>query len=472
MLFKWVLLLVFLTGCHHCYRGRPLSLDCTDLEEQVEKGKSSDSFCTGNWETDAWWLFFEDPELTKLIELSLACHPDMKVAEARICLAKQQAMEAQSALFPHLFFIGDIFRQKASEYGSLRGGLGWFTETTLLLQANYEIDLWRKNRSIFYAAIDRYLAWVAEAEQAKLILSTSVANAYFNLQIHRERLTIAEERLIERKKVYDLFAQQFSQGIIAESKLFETDLEMKLIQEAIDMLIGLIAIDEHVLSALVGNVSCEAPSMECIDPEVFLSKPVPLPASLPFDLLARRPDIIAQKWRVEAACFEIKAAQARFFPNLNLLAYIGFQSILIDKLFSYDALTMHGEATGVLPLFTGGKLCAQLGVAQETLEIAIQEYNQTVLDAIQQVSDAITDLITADEREKSAVQAIQDAKAILNLNENKFSHGIANLLPVLEAEDDLLIQEDILAQIELERLQAALALIQAIGGGYYDCSFE
>jgi len=475
--FLFIFLMLILSSCfRHCYRSHPYTLYQTNLSENVQTAFSSEAVIAGEMCYEAWWRFFQDPQLDRLIEVSLLCHPDIKIADARIRLACEEARIARSALFPHIFGIADVKRQKVSELGEgfVPGLPDLFTETTLKLASSmYELDIWQKNRSLYFGALDQMQAKIADFEEAKLLLSTTIAAVYFDMQMKLARKELTEERLKARKELFDLHKQQFNFGTISEFRLYQVDTEVQLLKDLILQLDAEIALDKNALAALVSNTGCvckedgELTNM----PAAKLNISFPLPATLPIDLLNRRPDITAKKWLVEAACYDIKAARANFFPRIDLMGWIGFQSIKINKLFRGQELIALGEATATLPLFLAGKLQAQLGVAQETLEIAIERYNQTVLNAVQQVSDALSNLTISLERERSVALAIQDATNLLNLTKEKYEHAVYSKLPVLNALENMYIQKDLEVRIQLARFEAAIELIRAIGGGYHERCF-
>lgn len=371
----------------------------------------------------------------------------------------------------------DVQRKKISELGEgfVPGLPTLITQTTLkLTSAVYELDIWKKNRSIYSASLDLAQAKRAEYEEARLLLSTALAGIYFDLQMKWARKEVTQERLTARRELYTLHRQQFDLGIISEFRLYETDTDVQLLQDFIYVLDGEIAIDQHALAALAGNVSCLCGIDGRLEvaPAAQFHTPFPLPSTLPIDLLARRPDVTAQKWRVEAACFGIKVAQANFFPRIDLLGWIGAQSIVIGKLFRGETLIGLGDGAAALPLFLAGKLQGDLGVAREDLEIAIGGYNQTILNAVQQVSDALSDLQIATKRKLAVENALQDATRLLDLTKQKYEKGVINKLTFLNALENVFIQQDLQVQVQLARFEAAVELIRAIGGGYYDtCSF-
>lgn len=471
---SFLFLLLFFSGCFsHCYRARPLQLIETDLQENVSQAFSSQSVEEGEWIGERWWEFFKDPQLSQLIDLSLACHPDIKVAEARILLACHQAMEARSILYPYLYLFGDVFREKLSELALpfVPGVPEYITNTTLrFTNLSYELDIWKKNRSLYYAALDEMHARSADWEEVKLLLSTAIASAYFDLQMNLERINVTRERLTAREELYVILKQQFDFGIISEFNLFQVDTEVQRLKDLLAELEGAVEIDKHAVAALVGNATalcCEkAPTLA--DLVAQFDQPFPMPATLPIDLLARRPDITAQKWRIEGACYNIQAAKARFFPQIDLRALIGVESIKIGQLFTGKAVEFLAGASGLLPIFTAGQLRAQLGFSQESLEVAIQTYNQLILKAIQEVSDALTHLQTSDKRLQDVVLSIQDASALYDLTSQRFTQGIDNKVALLNAIENLLVQQDLKVQVKLARFESAVELIQSIGGGYYD----
>lgn len=462
-----------LTGCFRPYeKPLPYSLRQTDLTKNVERVFATDVVSVGEIAGEAWWMFFQDPQLSGMIELSLISHPDIKSAEFRINRACEQARVVRSALLPHLFGVVEVERKKISKLGQgfVPGFPDLFTETTLgLATARYELDIWQKNRSLYQASLGEIQATRADLEQAKLILSTTIAAVYFDLQMQLARQQVTGDRLSARQELYNLHKQQFDLGIISEFRLYQVDSEVQLLKDLLLQIQADVALDHHALAALIGNTV--GLSYENISPSAEFNTPFPLPSTLPIDLLVRRPDITAQIWRVEAACFDIKAARANFFPRIDLMGWLGFQSIKIAKLFRGDTLIALADGVATLPIFVAGKLQGELGVAQENLGIAIEDYNQTVLDAVQEVSDALTHLMSADERKKSLEMAIQDATHLYSLTDQKYQHALSTKLTVLNALENLLIQKDLAIQIQLDRFEAAVELIRAIGGGYYDCRY-
>ncbi len=457
-----------LAGClSHTYRGSPLPLECTDFAVQVQRGLGSGVVCSGDYFGRCWWSFFEDPQLNQLIELALTCHPDIKMAEARIALAYDEALERRSKLFPHLFGFASATREKVSEFGSrVQGAKDLFTEVSFSLGSSlFELDLWKRNQSLYRAALCETAAEIAEYAEVELLLSKAIASVYVALQFDLERLAITQKRLQTRKQVYNLLYQQFKNGIIDEFHLYSTDIEVQVLRDEVYKLEAVVGINRHALAALVGNISCCSEGIEVM-PAAMFEKPVPLPRSLPIDLLARRPDVVASQWQIEAACFDVRAAKAEFFPRIDLVGSVGNESFKLGQLLTGKTLTVLGEALSVLPIFTAGKLRAKLGIAHERVEIAVERYNQTVLLAVEQVSDALTTLQSSHARVEALQNSIQDAMQLYSLTEQRFTQGVANRIAVLNALEDLLVQRDLEKRADLDRFLSAIDLMRALGGGY------
>ncbi len=457
---------LILGGCSpYCYRSYPYALSRTDIEPHVEKAFDEKVVEKGELGSE-WWRFFKDPQLNGLIELSLSNHPSIQLADARIRLACAQSQIARSALYPHIYGVADVKREKVSKFGE--GFVPTIptvvTQTTFKLASTlYELDIWGKNRSIYFAALDEVQALRADMDEAELLLSTALTAVYFDLQNKRARIELNRERLKAREELYALHRQQYNLGIIPEFRLFEVDTDVQLIRDLILVLEEEAEIDQNAIVALTGQAA-----KVIGEPTATFQTPLPLPASLPIDLLKRRPDVRAQIWRIQAACYGVNVAKAQFFPRIDLLGWLGFQSILIEKLFRSATLIALADGASSLPLFTAGKLCGELGVAREEVEIAVLGYNQTVLDAVQQVSDALAELSFADHRKEAIQKANQDARELFDLTDQKFHQGIINRLTLLNALENLYVQKDLELEIELARFEAAVDLIRAIGGGY-DC---
>lgn len=456
-----------LVGCTFCPNSTPLPLCCTDLGYQVQNSLQTNSFCSGQF-CENWWEMFHDPSLTELIQIALAYNPDILIAEHRILLARAYALEAKSRLHPHLFLLGTLTREKASRYAfQIPRDFGlYFTEASLLLEATYEVDLWKKNRALYYAEIGETFAKIAEQNEVALLLSVAVAENYFRFQMHTRAKKGLEEQIRVNQELNALSSKRMTNGISREDPILQTDTEIRLLEEQLAVMEEMVAIDAHSLQALTASIVCNQLDTDALCLQSSYEEKFVLPETLPFDLLARRPDVVAYRFLVEAQGFRIHAARAKFFPSLDLLSFIGFQSFRLAEFFTYKALNILGEAIGALPIYTAGKLQAELSEAEQEFEILLQKYNQTVINAVWEVSSAMSSLIANDQKKREIMQKIVDYRSLLFLSEKRVINGIENRLYYLQAKSKLLQAEVLSITIELQRLESILKVIRAIGGGY------
>ncbi|MCH9610818.1 MAG: Outer membrane protein OprM [Chlamydiales bacterium] len=418
---------------------------------------------------EQWWTLFGDSQLNCLIEAALEQNPTIEEAQRRVNLAYEVALESRSKLLPYLDAWGEAERNKLSLYGfglpgfipllaPLNRNFNWIN---MLLRGSWEIDIWGKNRNLFLSKLDDTTATYADMLQAKVVLATSVASAYFNLQSHQRQLEVLIEQAEDKGGVARLLNQRFRKGMADEFWVYREDSALALIIDQIERMRGIIESDKHALAALVANqVELE------VVPVASFEKPFPLPACLPLELIKRRPDIRAQIWRIESSTKRVKAAKARFLPNLDLFGTVGFISFFWDRLVQAQTFDYEVGGNSTLPLYTGGDLCARLGQSEQEMEIAIAQYNQTLLKAVREVSDALSDLKTADERLDAINDALDDAVLLYDLTNQKYERGIETLVSLLNARYSVMVQELTRQEIELMRMEALVALVRSIGGGY------
>ncbi|MCH9609524.1 MAG: Outer membrane protein OprM [Chlamydiales bacterium] len=455
-----------------CFSARSCS-DCfelsrTDLCENVEQSLASSSFIEGDYPNRSWWEIFCDPQLNCLVEIGLKESPNIKVAQARINLAYEEAIETRAKLLPYFDLLTSYSRQRESLYdigipafvSLVEGDNLFFNTATTLLRGSYEVDIWSKNRNQYYSDLSLLQARMTEKAEAELILASAISKTYFNLQNHLTQREILAKQLKAKKEAYDLLNERFYRGMGDEFFVYIFDREVALIQDDLIQMEGMIEMDHHALAALVGQ------SVEIDTPTAHFEKRLQLPSTIPFDLLSRRPDVKSSLWMIQSKGYDVKVAKARFFPNLDLSAFVGSTAFLVSKFFSPSALKLFGDAASVLPLYTGGELRAKLGQSQASLDLSVDQYNQTVLLAVQEVSDAMTKLRTSDQRLIKVDRSVADSEALYDLSRQKYTHGIDTNIRVLNALSNVYIQQLLQSEIQLNRMISIVEVIRSIGGGY------
>jgi NodT family efflux transporter outer membrane factor (OMF) lipoprotein len=187
---------------------------------------------------------------------------------------------------------------------------------------------------------------------------------------------------------------------------------------------------------------------------------------LPVDLLGRRPDVAAARWRVESAARGVAASEAAFYPNVNLVAFAGLQAVGLSKLFdASDAIVGGGPALS-LPVFNRGELRGALQAQQAQYDLAVGQYNQSLIDSIHEVADVMTNWEATDKESADARAALESAQRSYELTRERYSAGLDNYLSVLSAENQVFTAQALLAELQSRRLTVSTDLIRALGGGY------
>lgn len=471
IMFSWrplAVLLLFLQACSIPQHTADLRPDAAPtLSKSEEKALDSTLFTLGEWPSANWWEMFKDCQLNALVEKALRDSPTLKKAAARVEHAKQIAMKRRSTLFPQLYGSAQTDWEYLSKDGLFRSIAPTvpptYDETTVGISFEYEFDFWGKYTKIFKAAVGEKRAQEAEKYQAALVLSVSVAEVYFDIQMDMARLKILGDTLKDRREFYDLRQARVVNGLdnniirnIAEQDVFSLQKMIVRTEERLQT-------NHHLLHMLLG----EGPDVkEEIHYKQTQLKNFQLPKEISLNLVARRPDLMAQIWRVEAAAKLIGAAKADFYPNVNLYAFGGFDSLQFHNLFTWANKVGTLLPAINLPIFTGGKLTANLREKAAAFEEAVYHYNELVLRAVREVADELTIMQkvgTELHLQKKLVKSKAQDLALMNA---RFSQGVSNFLDVLHSEEEVLSQQLIAIDIEYVQLTSALRLIKALGGGY------
>ncbi len=442
------------------------SVSAYPMDKTMAKALSSPVFRSGDWPANDWWKQFGDVQLNTLMAAALADNPDLKIARARLEIARQETTIARSGLFPELGASASVTREKFSENGLFPPPIAGSTHNQgqLSLDFGYDLDLWGQTREEVRARIGEAKAAAAEAAQARLAIATTLAGVYFGLQGDTMRLAVAQEALTQRQDFERLVGLRASAGLETQLAVKQADVDVASDQASIVRLQNAVATGKRAIAALIGKGPDSAESISV--PSSHFDDPFPVPERLPIDLLARRPDVMARRWLVEAAAHEIGVARAGFYPNISLTAQIGQQSLDLNKLLdSGSVFGLVGPAIN-LPIFEGWRLRANLNVRYAQYDIAIEQYRRSLIDAAREVADRLASIESVTQelaRQTQARKASEDAYHIAML---RYKAGVSDYLTVLLVQRDLLRQRDIEAGLRARHLQTVLALIKALGGGY------
>lgn len=430
-----------------------------------------------------WWTLFQDDQLENFIQTALSKNPTLQQVHARILAAHASAQNARSLLFPTLGWGADVARQKFSQTGIIpfnthplpgmtplpaTGGVNhipvYFTQYETELTLNYEFDLWGKNRNRWHAALTLLQAKIADESFSRLQMSIAVAQLYFDLQIAYQRKELAEAFAENKSRYFQYIQQRVRANLENAIALNSAEIEQASARQALLQIHEEIISWEYQLKAYLAD-DFQNP----VDPLQIDSKnlpKIPLPEDLPLNLIARRPDLIAQLWLIESAGREIEIAKAGFYPDLNLAAIFGFQTLHPGKLFQWPSAFFDVDPAVSLPIFDGGKLAANLSASQARYDVAIFQYNQLVLNAAKEVLDGIATL-------RNTHQQLAEYEKMTGFQEKLYAFTVLRMTHNLNSNLDVLVNEgNVLRARDRELmalgsvLHAMLVLIKALGGGY------
>lgn len=421
----------------------------------------------GSWPSDDWWTLYGDPQLNALMAEALADSPTLAVAEARLHRAQAAVQLQRSTTLPQIIGEASISEQKQSyNYLSPHNFTpqGWNDYGRTTLDFSWELDFWGKNRAALAAATSDADAARADAAQARLTLSTSIAAAYAELAHLYSVLDTARSALQIRTETAELFRRRFENGLETRGSVRQVDARREAAEADVLSIGEQIGLQKNQLAALVGAGPDRG--LAITPPSAQVSREFALPTQLSVNLLGRRPDIAAARMRANASAAKIKQARAEFYPDVNLAAFIGLQSLTLNMLTkSGSSIGSVGPAIS-LPIFTGGRLRGQLRGAEAEYAEAVANYDRTLVQALQDVANAAVSqrsLAPQIARTNDAVTAAQEAWRIQS---NRYEGGLATYLDVLNAQDYLLSNLRTQADLRSRALSLDVALIRALGGGY------
>jgi NodT family efflux transporter outer membrane factor (OMF) lipoprotein len=414
-----------------------------------------------------WWTAFGDPTLDALVERALADNPTLKASQARVERAHAVVASAEAARRPQLNGEADVTREHLSANGIFPPPLGGSTLTlsNLQAQASWDLDLFGRNRAALESAVGSELAAQADRAAARLVLATNVARTYLQLaRLHTQR-DVAARALEQRSETFNLVRQRVQGGIDTNVELRQSEGALPETRQQIEALDEQIAITRHALAAL----TAQAPdALDALAPRLSDLRTVALPSAVPADLLGRRPDISAARWRIEAATQDVAIARAEFYPNVNLSAMIGLSTIGYDKLLSAGSKQWSVGPAITLPIFDAGRLRANLRARAADVDVAVETYNASVLDAVRDAVDQIGSLRSIDRQRAQQAEATAAAESAYDLATQRYRAGLGTYLTVLTAESNVLLQRRQSADLDARALDTEVALVRALGGGYAD----
>lgn len=418
------------------------------------------------WPKRSWWKDFGDEQLNRLVDNALDGQPQLRVAEARVRAAQALVGIAGAPLYPSVNAHVSSERERFSEHGTVPPPIAgtWQTINNASLGLDYELDFWGKNRATLNAAVDRVHATQVDLQASRLMLSIAVVRTYLRLDSAYALQDLLQATLAQRQKILALTHARVKAQVDSNLELTQAESALPAVQEQLEAIGGTIALLRNQLAALEGEGPDAGLTLE--RPHVAIGGPVRIPSNLPVDLIGRRPDVVAQRWRVEAERQDIKVARAQFYPDISLNAFVGLQHLGFSGLLSAGSRVLGIGPAISLPLFEGGRLRGNLAFNQAGYDAAVERYNATVLTAVHDVVDQLTALAWIDRQQDEQDQAIDLSQRAYDLAIARYRNGLANYLQVLSAEGQVLAQERRQIGLYEHRRELRVELIRALGGGY------
>ncbi|MDY7578897.1 efflux transporter outer membrane subunit [Herbaspirillum sp. RTI4] len=420
----------------------------------------------GEWPRIDWAGRFGDPQLSALIEEALANNPSLQQAQARIAAAGALAESKGAPLLPTVDAQASVIRNRFSEssiYPPPYGG-GWYNDKVALVHVGYELDLWGKNRSALDQALSREKAAQASGQEVRLTIAATVASVYNQLAALYTQQTILTNIVTQRSQLQSITKDRVTTGLDPQSERnqsrgTEADARAQLVENE-----GQIVLTRQQLGALLGKGPDRGLQIATPHLNEFIS--ANLPEQLPLNLLGRRPDIVAARWQVEAAQSGISVAKAKFYPDINLSASYGFDSLLSRNPFTAASRSINLGPAISLPLFEGGALRANLKGEYATYELSVANYNQTLNDAFADVAHQIAAIHSIQRQLPIRREAINAAESVWQSAQQRFRIGLVSKLAVLNAETAFLAQQQLMAALQANSRALQIGLIKALGGGF------
>jgi NodT family efflux transporter outer membrane factor (OMF) lipoprotein len=415
-----------------------------------------------------WWREFGDATLNELVAQAVENSPNLKLAQARLARAQAATESARSAGQLQINGQADATHQRYTANGAVPPPLAGSIRDTGILQLNasWELDLFGKNRAALDAAIGSANATEADAQAARILLASNVSRAYFQLVRLNEQAGVARRALAQREEILKLVADRVNAGLDTRLELRQSEgglPEARLQLETID---EQIALARNALVALTGQTEASNRVLAQALPALGAIKIEAVSTTLPADLLGRRADIAAARWRVQAASSDVVNAKTQFYPNVNLVAFAGFSSIGLNRLLDAGSQQWGIGPALRLPIFDAGRLRANLRGKTADLDAAVESYNASVIDAVRDVADQVasSQAITRQMAEQRGAQAV--AESAYEIAVQRYRAGLGTYLNVLTVESAVLAQRRVAVDLAARALDTRVALMRALGGGY------
>ncbi len=413
-----------------------------------------------------WWHAYHDPQLDRLVQQALSSNPSLAQAMARVREAQALADVAHAGLLPSVSYDFKDTRQRFSTNDIVPppfgGGVYWEGQQGVNL--NWDLDFWGRQSALVRQARSQTAAVQLDVASARLALAGAVAQAYIDLYRHHALAEVAHRTEEQRLRILDITRKRVEAGLDTNVELREAEGAVPQAHVEQTQEQAAIALAVHQLAALSGRGADAYAAIH--RPQLQIDTALPLPTRLPADLLGRRPDVLAARSRVEAATAGSAAAKAAFYPDVNLAAFAGTSAIGFSNLFRASSGAYGAGPAIHLPLFEAGRLKAGYRGANAEIDDAVASYNQTVLQAVRQAADQISNIDALGNQLGEQQKALDAAEAAYRLAGERYDAGLSSYLTVLNAETQVLSARRQRVDLLSAQAIARVTLLLALGGSF------
>ena len=446
------------------YKRTPPSVPDQWSVEQVRGTTTSDP-------VEQWWTSFHDPEFDKLIREAVEANLDLRLAVARLSEVRAARGIAKSALFPTIEATASATRNRQLVFtpspGSRSPGFVpvEFSNFQAGFDASWELDVFGHVRRGLEAASADVTAAREERQAVLVSVLGELGRTYSELRGFQLRLDIAEKNIRTQQDTVSLTEVRAKAGLATELDVARAKAQLDTTASVIPTLQSGVEISIHRLSVILGQEPSSLRS-ELLPRAPVAVLPPELPVGLPSGLLERRADLREAEAKVMAATARVAGAKADFFPRFLLVGTAARQASQLHEL-TLGLGNVFGAGPAIsLPIFTGGRLRSELHVQDSRLEQAVISYRAAVLSALEETEDDLVNYSQEQSRRERLEDAVASDEQSVRLSTETYRAGLTDFLTVLDAERELYVNEDLLAQSRTAQAVNLIALYKALGGGW------
>ncbi len=427
----------------------------------------TEAFGAGHFTGTDWWTVFGDPTLNTLETEAVAANFDIRIGVAQIDRADAYRRSIRSQELPQITANPSVSRTREAQQrpnnGNTGGKAATYNDVQLPLVLNYEIDAWGRIRRMVTSAAEAQQATQADLRFIRLTATSGVAANYFTLREADAEIGLLQATIGDLQRGYDITNNQFMRGLISALAPAQAKTILDQTNGRIEALQIQRSQSEHAIAALLGR-PVEGFTIPAVD-KGFKGPPT-IPAGVPADVLKRRPDVIEAERYAASASEQIGVAKAAYFPQLSLTGFTGFESANPGSILAWQNTIANLAANAVAPIFTGGRLRANVDQAKAAYRQSTIQYEKTVVISYQEVEDQLAALHDLSREYTAEQSAVADATKAEEIASNRYQAGLVSYLDVVYAQQTLLQNQETTTQVQGQRLTSTVYLIRAMGGGW------